>query len=165
MRVEQPEVMRFVGTEGAYGEDMRLTKDWAARINAQGKGTLQLDVRDADAVEHGVEAAEPLLRLAAVALDPSGHEVEHLGLEVAGPSLGVPGPCHQPGVLEHPDVLGHGLDRHLVRLGELVHRGVASGEPGDDVAPGRIGQGGEDPGEPVVGHVIASLFNRLVEQA
>jgi len=24
--------MRFVGTEGTYGEDMRLTKDWAARI-------------------------------------------------------------------------------------------------------------------------------------
>jgi general L-amino acid transport system substrate-binding protein len=32
MKSTKPEVMRFVGTEGTYGEDMRLTKDWAARI-------------------------------------------------------------------------------------------------------------------------------------
>ena len=32
MKSTKPEVMRFVGNEGTYGEDMRLTKDWAARI-------------------------------------------------------------------------------------------------------------------------------------
>ena len=32
MKSNKPEVMRFVGTEGTYGEDMRLTKDWAARV-------------------------------------------------------------------------------------------------------------------------------------
>ena len=29
---KKPDVMRLVGTEGSYGEDLGLTKDWAARI-------------------------------------------------------------------------------------------------------------------------------------
>jgi general L-amino acid transport system substrate-binding protein len=32
LKSKKPDVMRLVGTEGAYGEDLGLTKDWAARI-------------------------------------------------------------------------------------------------------------------------------------
>jgi general L-amino acid transport system substrate-binding protein len=32
MKSTKPDVMRFVGTEGEYGENLDLTKDWAARI-------------------------------------------------------------------------------------------------------------------------------------
>jgi len=32
MKSTKPEVMRLVGTEGAYGEELGLSKDWAARI-------------------------------------------------------------------------------------------------------------------------------------
>lgn len=32
MKSEKPDVKRFVGTEGNYGEQLGLTKDWAARI-------------------------------------------------------------------------------------------------------------------------------------
>ena len=32
MKSTKPEVRRLVGTEGAYGEELGLTKDWAARI-------------------------------------------------------------------------------------------------------------------------------------
>jgi general L-amino acid transport system substrate-binding protein len=32
MKSEKPDVKRLVGTEGAYGEELGLTKDWAARI-------------------------------------------------------------------------------------------------------------------------------------
>ncbi|GAB1716988.1 MAG: amino acid ABC transporter substrate-binding protein, PAAT family [Nitrobacter sp.] len=32
MKSTRPDVMRLVGTEGEYGEDLGLTKDWAARI-------------------------------------------------------------------------------------------------------------------------------------
>ena len=32
LKSKKPDVMRFVGTDGAYGEDLGLTKDWAARI-------------------------------------------------------------------------------------------------------------------------------------
>jgi general L-amino acid transport system substrate-binding protein len=32
LKSKKPEVMRLVGTEGAYGVDLGLTKDWAARV-------------------------------------------------------------------------------------------------------------------------------------
>jgi general L-amino acid transport system substrate-binding protein len=32
LKSRKPDVMRFVGTEGEYGEELGLTKDWAARI-------------------------------------------------------------------------------------------------------------------------------------
>lgn len=32
LKSKKPDVMRLVGTEGAYGEELGLTKDWAARI-------------------------------------------------------------------------------------------------------------------------------------
>ncbi|MFB9262891.1 amino acid ABC transporter substrate-binding protein [Bradyrhizobium erythrophlei] len=32
LKSKKPEVMRLVGTDGAYGEDLGLTKDWAVRI-------------------------------------------------------------------------------------------------------------------------------------
>ncbi len=32
MKSKKPDVMRLVGTEGEYGEDLGLSKDWAARI-------------------------------------------------------------------------------------------------------------------------------------
>ena len=32
MKSDKPEIKRFVGTEGAYGEQLGLSKDWAARI-------------------------------------------------------------------------------------------------------------------------------------
>ena len=32
LKSKKPDVMRFVGTEGDYGEELGLTKDWAVRI-------------------------------------------------------------------------------------------------------------------------------------
>jgi general L-amino acid transport system substrate-binding protein len=32
LKSKKPDVMRLVGTEGTYGEDLGLTRDWAARI-------------------------------------------------------------------------------------------------------------------------------------
>ena len=32
MKSEKPDVKRLVGTEGNYGEQIGLTKDWAARV-------------------------------------------------------------------------------------------------------------------------------------
>jgi general L-amino acid transport system substrate-binding protein len=32
LKSKKPDVMRLVGTEGSYGEDLGLTKDWAVRI-------------------------------------------------------------------------------------------------------------------------------------
>jgi general L-amino acid transport system substrate-binding protein len=32
LKSQKPEIKRFVGTEGKYGEELGLTRDWAARI-------------------------------------------------------------------------------------------------------------------------------------
>jgi hypothetical protein len=32
LKSKKPDVMRLVGTEGAYGEVLGLTRDWAARL-------------------------------------------------------------------------------------------------------------------------------------
>ncbi len=32
LKSKKPDVMRLVGTEGTYGEDIGLTKDWAVRV-------------------------------------------------------------------------------------------------------------------------------------
>jgi hypothetical protein len=102
--------------------------------------------------EDGVQAFVTLLGLLAVSLDPLGHQVEHLGLEMARTALGVPALGHQPGVGQHPDVLGHRLHRDVVGRCQVADRRVPCGEAGDDVAPRRIRKGREHPGQLVVDH-------------
>src|SRR5579872_4604196 len=62
--------------------------------------------------EDGVEPAVPLLSPAPVALDPGVHQVEDLGLQAYRPRLRPRRPADQPGVLQHPQVLVDGLQRH-----------------------------------------------------
>jgi serine/threonine-protein kinase RsbW len=112
--------------------------------------------------QDGVKAAVALLDAAAVALDPGVHQVEGLDLQAHRPGLRSSWPADEPGVLEDPQVLVDGLQRHLVRLGQLAHSRVALREPGHHVAPGRIREGGEDPGQRVRGHLLS--FNSMVER-
>src|SRR5215471_15292780 len=93
--------------------------------------------------QDGVEAAVPLLSPAPVALDPGVHHVEDLRLQVHWPGLRPARPAHQPGVLEHPQVLVDRLQRHPVRLSELADRRVPVGQPRHHVAPGAVRQRGE----------------------
>ena len=109
--------------------------------------------------EHGVQAAVALLGGAPVALDPARHQLQHLGFQVHRPPLGVAAAADQPGVLQHLQVLGDRLHAHLVGLRELADRGVPDRQPGHDVAPGRVRQGGEEPGQ-LVCHDPSST-NRL----
>jgi hypothetical protein len=108
-------------------------------------------------VRHGpedvVEAAVALLGLAPVALDPRGHQVEHLRLQVHRAALRLPAAADQAGVLEHPQVLGDRLHGHVVGGGQLADRRVTDREPGDHVAPGRVGQRREHPGQLVRRHL------------
>src|SRR6266566_1865935 len=111
----------------------------------------------------GVEAAVALLNAVPVAFDPGVHQVEGLDLQAHRPRLRSSRPADEPGVLEHPQVLVDGLQRHPVRLGQLAHGRVALREPAHHVAPGRIREGGEDPGQRVRGHRPSSL-NSMVER-
>src|SRR6516164_6784665 len=113
--------------------------------------------------QDGVEAAVPLLSPAPVALDPLVQHVEGLRLQVHWPRLRPARPAHQPGVLEHPQVLVDGLQRHLVRLSQLAYRRVTVGEPGHNVTARRIGKGGEDPGQCVRRHrlLVSTLWLKV----
>jgi hypothetical protein len=104
--------------------------------------------------QDGVQAAVTVLRLLSIAVDPAGHQLEHLGFQVPGAALRVPAVGDQAAVLEHLEVLGDGLDGHLIRRGQLVDGRVTDRQPGDQVAAGRVGQGREDSGQLVIGHRI-----------
>ena len=49
----------------------------------------------------------------------------------------------ETGTLEHTQVLRDGRRAHLEGQGEVLDDGVARGEPGQDGAAGRVGEGGE----------------------
>src|ERR1700730_1019567 len=112
--------------------------------------------------QDGVEAAVALLDAVPVALDPGVHQVEGLDLQAHRPGLRSSRPADEPGLLEHPQVLVDGLPRHPVPPGQVAHRRGALREPGHHVAPGRIREGGEDPGQHFRGHRTPS-FNPMVE--
>src|SRR5689334_7018191 len=113
--------------------------------------------------QDGVKAAVALLDAGPVALDPGVHQVEDPDLQAYRAGLRPSWPADEPGVLEHPQVLVDGLQRHPVRLGQLAHGRVALGEPGHHVAPGRIREGGEGAGQHVRGHRAPS-FNSMVKK-
>ena len=72
------------------------------------------------------------------------------------------GSADEPGVGEHAEVLGDGLDRHVVRGRQLAEGGVPDGQPGDEVAPDGISERREDPVEPVI---VRGRLSRLLNHA
>ena len=76
LKSKKPDVMRLVGTEGTYGEDLGLTKDWAVRIirnvgnygevydrNVGSESKLKHSARAQPTLErrrHPVRAADPV---------------------------------------------------------------------------------------------------------
>ena len=98
------------------------------------------------------EPIEPGLPDLPVSTDPLDGVIERCGLEAAGPVLGVLSSRDQPRALEHLEVLGDRLEAHVERFGQLVHRRLAVGEPGEDRSARRVGEGCEGDAERVVGH-------------
>ena len=123
--------------------------------------------------EQSVEGAELLLVDQPVAVDPGGHRFELGGVEVDRAALGVPGPRHEAGMLEHLDVLGHRLFGDGERFGELVDGRRPAAEAGDDPSPHRVGERHERPVEPIIGgrvddqrsasRVIKLSFDQLID--
>ena len=82
------------------------------------------------------------------------------GLEPARPALRVAPARDEPGALEHLEVHRDRGLAHRERLGELVTDGLARGQPRQDRAPGRIGEGGEGGVEPARTPFISDRFHK-----
>ena len=63
----------------------------------------------------------------------------------------------QSGFFKNPQMFLDRGERHGVRAGQLCHPLFASGEMGQDAAPGRIGQGGKSAVQAL------GIFNHLVK--
>jgi hypothetical protein len=111
-----------------------------------------------------VEAIEGLFPELAIALEPMGGILEGLDFEATGTPLGLPAAGDQAGVLEDFQVLGDCWESHLERPGEVVDRGFAAAEMGEDGTARGIGKGGESGGEVVLCglHCTDWLINRMV---
>src|SRR5690349_14638371 len=105
-------------------------------------------------VEVIAQAVEALFPEPAVLSDPIRDLPQRLRVEAAGPPLRPPALRDQAGALQHLEVLGHGGQGHVERLGELLDRGLARGEPREDRAAGRVGEGREGGAELVGRHRI-----------
>ena len=120
--------------------------------------------------QEGVEALVALPRPAAGTARSTGHEVEHLRFEVDGATLGLLRAAHQAGVLQHLQVLGDGLERHVVGRSQLVDRGVGQGRAGRPCRAGWGRPGPRTPGRTGPQLLLPPsgppplLFNRVVEQ-
>ena len=99
-----------------------------------------------------VELFEPLFPIGAEPLDPLSRFLERLGPQPARPPLRFAPLRHQPGTLEDFEVLRHGRQAQVERLGKLIDRRVTLNQAGQNGAARRIGESAECEAE-LVGHV------------
>ena len=90
-----------------------------------------------------IEALEALLPMGSVLADPVGNVAQRVRTKPSRPPLRLTTLLDETGPLEHPQVLGDGGLAHVERLGEVLDRRLARGEPGQDRPPGRVGKSGE----------------------
>src|SRR5215472_5382405 len=102
-------VIRMIGSFGSASMAVSVAVDIVGAI---------LVVGVAHGRQEGVQAAVPLLCAPPVSLDPGLHLSENLGLQSHRPGLRPTRPAHQPGVLQHPQMLVDSLQCHPVRIGE-----------------------------------------------
>src|SRR5207245_9014675 len=119
---------------------LALRTMYAAAVRRVSSGVSLRSCSGFELIEQGIEALEAALPETAVALQPRGGFRERLGLEPAGPSLGVAAVGHQAGSLQHLEVLGDRRLAHREWPGQLRHRRLPRRAPGEDGAPRRIGE-------------------------
>jgi len=92
-------------------------------------------------VEITAERVEPLGPELLIARDPGRGHLERRRGEPAADHAAFLAALDQPGVLEHAQVLHEPRQRHVVRRGQLAHRGIAAAaERLKDAAAGAVGE-------------------------
>lgn len=104
--------------------------------------------------EELLEGIEALLPESAVELEPLRGVAQGPGIETDSMNASFHASRDQTGVLEDDEVLGDGVERDLVWLGDLRDGGVAEGQAREDVAARGVGESGEG---------LIEIFNQSVE--
>src|SRR5439155_17010691 len=99
-----------------------------------------------------VEVLVALLPEPPVLLGPLRDPAQRCRYEPAGSPLGIAATGDQPRALQHLQVFGDRLKAHRERRGQLVDRGLALRQPGQDGAAGRVGERREHAAELVCCH-------------
>jgi hypothetical protein len=102
-----------------------------------------------------------------VFFEPAGSGVERFGCEYHPMRAALDTPLDQAGIFEHTQVLRHGRQRDVERLGELSNRRGRSGQPLEDRAPHRMGEGTEgciQRGRSIVNHWVNNNHGRSRSQ-
>ena len=102
-----------------------------------------------DVAEICVQPFEALLPVASVLAHPIGDIPEGTGPEASGSPLRLPPLLDEPGSFEHPEMLGDGGLTHVEWRGQVLDRGFAFGQPGQDRPASRVRQGCEGDAERV----------------
>src|SRR6266568_5075632 len=115
--------------------------------------------------EVAAQPVEALLPVPPIVLDPLGDALERIRPEPAGSPLRLAAALDQARALENLEVLGHGGQAHVERLGQFQDRGFPRGEAREDRAPRGIGEGGKGRAEAIGQHgdQIVPVFNLKVK--
>src|SRR6478736_2983359 len=91
----------------------------------------------------GMQSFEAFFPVAAVLADPIGDLPQRPRLQSTRSPLRLPSLLDETGLLEHSEGTGDGRLAHVEGCGEVLDRGLALGESGQDRAPRGVGEGGE----------------------
>src|SRR6266702_3003424 len=112
----------------------------------------------------GTQLVETLLPVAPVVLDPVGDVPEWSRLEPAGPPLRLAPSRDQARAGKNFQVPGDGGKADVEGFCKLLNRSLSGREPGEDRAPGGVGEGGEDGAQAIGRHShVSFVFNESVK--
>ena len=67
---------------------------------------------------------------------------------------------YQAGLFEHLQVFGYGRQRHVERCGQFADGCMSARQPGENGAPGRIGERRKRPVEIIFNHIVSLIWAR-----
>src|SRR5919108_2712140 len=90
------------------------------------------------------ESVEPVFPEGTVQVEPPVRFAQRLRIQADVVYPPIDATRYEARVFEHFHVLRHGVERHVVGVGELADGALAAGEPREDVAPGLVSKRAED---------------------
>src|SRR5580698_3491488 len=105
-----------------------------------------------------VEAIEPLVPHAPIGFEPFVHILKAARLDAGRAPLRFAAACDEACALEHFQMFGNSRQRHVERLGELLHGGFTECQTRENGAPRGVRERGKGETERVRGHARKTIW-------